>query len=54
MRLSGNRKQYASVIAYLKKLRAYPGRLDAELAERWQAAYPRRRSMLDELQKAGY
>lgn len=54
MRLSGNRKQYASVIAYLKKLRAYPGRLDAELAERWQAVYPRRRSMLDELQKAGY
>ena len=54
MRLASNRKQYAATIAYLKKLRADSGQSDRELAERWQAAYPRRRSMLDELRKAGY
>ena len=54
MRLASDRKQYAAVIAYLKKLRAYPDGRDTELAKRWRTAYPRRRSMLDELGKAGY
>lgn len=54
MCLAGDRKQYAAVIAYLKKLRTYPGGRDTELARRWRTAYPRRRSMLDELGKAGY
>ena len=54
MRLASNRKQYAATIAYLKKLRADSDQSDRELAERWRAAYPRRRSMLDELRKAGY
>lgn len=54
MRLASDRKQYAAAIAYLKKLRIYPGSKDSELARRWRRAYPRRRSMLDELRKAGY
>lgn len=54
MRLANNRKQYAAIIAYLKKLRKAPGRRDTVLAAQWRAAYPRRRSMLDELKKAGY
>lgn len=54
MRLASDRKQYAAVISYLKKLRTYPDGRDTELARRWRTAYPRRRSMLDELEKAGY
>ena len=54
MRLANDRKQYAAVISYLKKLRTYPDGRDTELARRWRMAYPRRRSMLDELGKAGY
>lgn len=54
MRLASDRKQYAAAISYLKKLRTYPGGKDAALARRWRTAYPRRRSMLDELGKAGY
>ena len=53
MRLAGNRRQYAAVIAYLKKLRS-PDGTDRTLAENWRMAYPRRRSMLEELEKAGY
>ena len=54
MRRASDRKQYAAVISYLKKLRTYPDGRDTELAKRWRMAYPRRRSMLDELGKAGY
>ena len=54
MRLASDRKQYAAIIVYLKKLQTYPGGKDIELAQRWRMAYPRRRSMLDELGKAGY
>lgn len=54
MRCASSRSQYASVIAYLKKLRASPKGADKKLAEQWRAAYPRRRAMLDELRKAGY
>ena len=54
MELASDRKQYAAVIAYLKKLRTCPGGKDIELVRRWQMTYPRRRSMLDELRKAGY
>lgn len=53
MRLASNRKQYAAAIAYLKKLRSPEG-MDRTLAESWRTAYPRRRSMLEELKKAGY
>ena len=52
--LAGSRKQYAGLIAYLKKIRTSAGHEDAELAARWRAAYPRRRSMLKELHRAGY
>lgn len=54
MRRASNRSQYDCVIAYLKKLRGGPEGADRKLAEQWRAAYPRRRSMLDELRKAGY
>jgi uncharacterized Zn finger protein len=54
MRTASNRKQYAAVISYLKKLRSYP---DGEqsvtrLVSSWLQTYPRRRSMIDELRKA--
>lgn len=54
MRTSYSRNEYARTIANLKKLHAYPNRPDIQLAERWKAAYPARRAMLDELRKAGY
>ena len=54
MRLASDRKQYAAVISYLKKLRTYPDGRDTQLARRWRMSYHRRRSMLDELGKAGY
>ena len=53
MRLASDRKRYAVLIAYLKKLRAYPGSKDIELAQRWRMASPWRRSTLDELGNAG-
>ena len=54
MRTSYSRNEYARTIAHLKTLCAYPNRPDIQLAERWKAAYPARRAMLDELRKAGY
>ena len=54
MRRASNRKQYAAVISYLRKLQAYPGDKDTELAQQWRMTYPRRSNMLDELSKAGY
>ena len=51
-----NRKAYWSVIQTLKKVRKYPdGKETAKgLADCWRAKYPRRTSMLDELNKAGF
>lgn len=51
-----NRKAYWSVIQTLKKVRKYPdGKVAAKgLADCWRAKYPRRTSMLDELNKAGF
>lgn len=54
MRSSFDRQAYAHTIAHLKRLCKYPGRPDAELAERWKNEYPRRTAMLNELKKAGY
>ena len=54
MSSSFDRQAYAHTIAHLKRLCKYPGRPDAELAERWKNEYPRRTAMLDELKKAGY
>lgn len=51
-----NRKAYWSVIQTLKKVREYSdGKVAAKgLADCWRAKYPRRTSMLDELNKAGF
>ena len=51
-----NRKAYWSVIQTLKKVRKYPdGKETAKgLADCWRAKYPRRTSMLDELNIAGF
>lgn len=51
-----NRKAYWSVIQTLKKVRKCPdGKATAKsLADCWRAKYPRRTSMLDELNKAGF
>lgn len=56
MRVASDRKQYARLIAHLRKLGtdANGKARAAALADHWRQAYPRRRSMLDELQKAGY
>ena len=56
MGLSHSRQQYAAVIAYLRRLEGCPGGPEAAraLAEGWRKAYPRRRSMLEELDRAGY
>ena len=53
---AGNRKAYWSVIQILKKVRNYPdGKAVAQtLADCWRAKFPRRTSMLDELEKAGF
>ena len=51
-----NRNAYWSVIQTLKKVRKYPDGKEAAkgLADCWRAKYPRRTSMLDELNKAGF
>lgn len=51
-----NRKAYWSVIQTLKKVRKYPDGKEAAkgLADCWRAKYPRRTSMLDELNKSGF
>ena len=56
MERASNRKEYASVIRTLKKLKQYPnGNVQArELADMWKEKYRRRTSMLDELKKAGF
>lgn len=56
MGVASDRKQYARLIAYLRKLGtdASGKARAAALANNWRQTYPRRRSMLDELQKAGY
>ena len=52
----GNRKMYAHMMGYMKKLAAYPnGRTEAKkLAADWKQTYRRRPAMMDELRKAGF
>lgn len=56
MKRASNRKAYWSVIQTLKKLKKYPeGKVCAQaIAEQWKQIYPRRTSMMDELNKAGF
>jgi len=51
-----NRKEYQSLMTYLKKLKSYPDgtNLTAKIAADWRVRYQRRRAMMDELGKAGF
>lgn len=53
---AGDRSAYRKCVGYLRKLRAYPEGTAAvsRLAKTWRTTYPRRKAMLDELEKAGY
>lgn len=53
---ASNRKEYYSLIQYLKKLRKYPGGhgLATQIAAKWRKEFPRRSAMMDELKKAGF
>lgn len=56
MPAASNRKQYAGIILYLKKLRYYPegNLISKQIALEWRKNFPMRRAMLDELAKAGF
>lgn len=51
-----NRKAYYALILYLKKAAHYPngGPAAQALANEWRKTFPRRSSLLDELNKAGF
>ena len=53
---ASNRGRYAELCGKLKTLRSYRGGKERtiEVAEKWRAAYPRRRAMLEELERAGF
>ena len=56
MSLADGRSAYRKCIGYLRKLRTYPEGETAvsQAAKMWRETYPRRRAMLDELERAGY
>lgn len=56
MQEAGNRQQYYTLIRRLKRLKKYPQgqALAFEIAQEWREVYKRRRSLLDELQNAGF
>ena len=56
MSLADGRGAYRKCIKYLRKLRTYPEGEAAvsRLTKMWRETYPRRRAMLDELERAGY
>ena len=56
MEETSNRKGYAEIVQRLRKLATIPGGTEtaAALADEWRKAYPRRRAMLEELQKRGF
>lgn len=56
MRNASDRKAYRAAVQMLSKLKKYPeGEGKArKIAQSWRMAYPRRKSMLDELAKAGF
>lgn len=53
---ASGRKAYQAAIKELDRLRRLPGGEGParEVAEAWRAAYPRRRALMEELDKAGY
>ena len=56
MSLAGGRSAYRKCINYLKKLYTYPEgeTVVSQETKMWRETYPRRRAMLDELERAGY
>lgn len=56
MQEAGNRHQYCTLIQRLKKLKKYPQgqALALKIAQEWRDVYKRRRSLLEELQNAGF
>lgn len=56
MSRASNRKNYYSVVQYLKKIKHYPdgAAITKAMAASWRAMYPRRSAMMDELRKAGF
>ncbi len=56
MSFADGRSAYRKCIDYLRKLRTYPEGEAAvsQAAKMWREIYPRRRAMLDELERAGY
>lgn len=56
MSLAGERNAYRKCVERLRKLRTYPEGAAAvrQLTKLWRETYPRRRAMLDELERAGY
>lgn len=56
MSLADGRSAYRKCISYLRKLRTYPEGAAAvsQAAKMWRETYPRRRAMLDELERADY
>lgn len=54
--MASNRKQYHELVHYLKKLERYPGGTERalRLADDWRIRYSRRRTMMEELKKAGF
>ena len=56
MSFADGRSAYRKCIGYLRKLRTYPEGAAAvsQATKMWRETYPRRRAMLDELERAGY
>ena len=56
MERASSRTEYAEQVQRLKNLEHLSGGKEAavKLAEEWRAAYPRRRAMIEEMQKAGF
>lgn len=56
MKNLNNRKQYKDLISHLEKLKLFPnGNQNAiYIAEEWKKLYPKRSSMINELNKAGF
>lgn len=56
MKNAANRKEYAYLINYFKKIAAYPHGKEVifYLTNTWKQRYPRRKAMIDELEKVKY
>lgn len=53
---TSSRYQYQMLVQYLKKVEEYPmgKKLVKQIATEWRSLYPRRRAMMEELERAGF